>query len=311
VNEQLGKVAAESILRGASDVLDALLSLVLQVKVNTVEPCSPELLPLWLGTYPVSASIRTEAGHGVTLLIETESAANLLDRMAGKPAGEREALTDEDRESLTESLGIALTQGFSQFLSEAGEATPGDDAVTVRSGGDADAAAILNVIGESAGAAQVTLSSVPDFELDAMLLYSDSIEPLAAGTLAADAPPQPNVLSPEEMNDILSGFTPSPNDMGLGGSGVSSTPLPMNIDMVLDIRLRATARLGSIELPLGDVLSFGPGTIIDVGRLVDEPVDLLVNNKLIARGDVVVVDEKYGLRITEIVSPRERIESLR
>jgi flagellar motor switch protein FliN/FliY len=87
--------------------------------------------------------------------------------------------------------------------------------------------------------------------------------------------------------------------------------VPGNMDMVLDIRLRATARLGSIEMPLGDVLSFGPGTIIDVGRLVDEPVDLLVNNKLIARGDIVVVDEKYGLRITEIISPRERIESLR
>ncbi|HPO31524.1 MAG TPA: FliM/FliN family flagellar motor switch protein, partial [Candidatus Hydrogenedentes bacterium] len=48
-----------------------------------------------------------------------------------------------------------------------------------------------------------------------------------------------------------------------------------------------------------------------VGHLVDEPVELLVNDKLIARGDVVVVDEKFGLRITEIVSPRERIESLR
>jgi flagellar motor switch protein FliN/FliY len=58
-------------------------------------------------------------------------------------------------------------------------------------------------------------------------------------------------------------------------------------------------------------MKLGPGSIIEVGHMVDEPVDLLVNGKLIARGDVVVVDEKFGLRITEIVSARERIESLR
>ena len=112
------------------------------------------------------------------------------------------------------------------------------------------------------------------------------------------------------MNDILHGFggdSPARDSMRIQ----EEVRVPANLDMVLDIRLRATARLGSVELPLGDVLSFGPGSIIDVGRLVDEPVDLLVNNKLIARGDIVVVDEKYGLRITEIVSPRERIESLR
>jgi flagellar motor switch protein FliN/FliY len=81
--------------------------------------------------------------------------------------------------------------------------------------------------------------------------------------------------------------------------------------MVLDIQLVAMARLGRIEMPIGEILNLGPGSIIEVGHLVDEPVDLFVNNKLIARGDVVVVDEKLGLRITEIISPRERIESLR
>ena len=84
-----------------------------------------------------------------------------------------------------------------------------------------------------------------------------------------------------------------------------------NLDMVLDIRLTATARLGRVEMPISDILSLGPGSIVEVGHLVDEPVELLVNEKLIARGDVVVVDEKFGLRITEIVSARERIESLR
>ena len=64
-------------------------------------------------------------------------------------------------------------------------------------------------------------------------------------------------------------------------------------------------------MPIAEVLSLGPGSIIEVGHLVDDPIELLVNDKLVARGDVVVVDEKFGLRITEIISREERIESLR
>jgi flagellar motor switch protein FliN/FliY len=81
--------------------------------------------------------------------------------------------------------------------------------------------------------------------------------------------------------------------------------------MILDIRLVVKARLGRVEMPIAEILSLGPGSIIEVGHLVDEPIELLVNDKLIARGDVVVVDEKFGLRITEIVSTQERIESMR
>ncbi|MBI4559640.1 MAG: flagellar motor switch protein FliN [Candidatus Hydrogenedentes bacterium] len=82
------------------------------------------------------------------------------------------------------------------------------------------------------------------------------------------------------------------------------------MDMVLDITLVATARLGRVEMPIRDILALGPGSVIEVGHLIDEPVELLVNDRIIARGDVVVVDEKFGLRITEIISPQARIESL-
>lgn len=95
------------------------------------------------------------------------------------------------------------------------------------------------------------------------------------------------------------------------GTQASGPGVHNNLDMILDIRLVATARLGHVEMPISDILTLGPGSIFEVGRAVDDPVDLLVNDKLIARGEVVVVDEKFGIRITEIVSPKERIESLR
>lgn len=116
----------------------------------------------------------------------------------------------------------------------------------------------------------------------------------------------------EETQTTESGGSPSATSAEPTGRGPASTRnTGRNLDMVLDINLVATARLGRIEMPIADILALGPGSIIEVGHLVDEPVELLVNDKLIARGEVVVVDEKFGLRITEILSPRERIESLR
>ncbi|MCC6154900.1 MAG: flagellar motor switch protein FliN [Candidatus Hydrogenedentes bacterium] len=124
-------------------------------------------------------------------------------------------------------------------------------------------------------------------------------------------------MSQDEVNAMLSGLGPNADSETYAAPAPSAAhrDVPLadsrNLDMVLDIRLTATARLGRVEMQISDILTLGPGSIIEVGHLVDEPVELLVNDKLIARGDVVVVDEKFGLRITEIVSPRERIESLR
>ena len=132
---------------------------------------------------------------------------------------------------------------------------------------------------------------------------ADSLERLVPGAKAApaataSAPPPP----PKQENSMT---------MSSESANRPLEPLPANMEMILDIRLMATARLGRIEMPISDILALGPGSIFEVGRAVDDPIDLLINDKLIARGDVVVVDEKFGIRITEIVSTRERIESLR
>ena len=84
-----------------------------------------------------------------------------------------------------------------------------------------------------------------------------------------------------------------------------------NLDIVLDISLKAVARLGEVEMPISEILKLGPGSVIEIDRLIDEPIDLLVNERLVARGEVVTIDEKFALRVTEIVSKEERIKSLR
>ncbi|MBI2567115.1 MAG: flagellar motor switch protein FliN [Candidatus Schekmanbacteria bacterium] len=84
-----------------------------------------------------------------------------------------------------------------------------------------------------------------------------------------------------------------------------------NIQLILDIELPISVRLGEAEMLLEDVLRLSPGSIIELGQSADEPVDLLVNNRRIARGEVVVVDSNFGLRITSVESALERIKSLR
>ncbi len=83
------------------------------------------------------------------------------------------------------------------------------------------------------------------------------------------------------------------------------------LDLILDVQLQATVELGRSRLSIRDVLGLGPGSVVALDRLAGEPADLLVNGKALARGEVVVIDENFGIRITEILAPTERISSLR
>ena len=82
------------------------------------------------------------------------------------------------------------------------------------------------------------------------------------------------------------------------------------IDVILDIDLPLVVRFGRTELPLKTVTRLGPGSLIDLGRTPDEPVEILVSNQVVARGEVVIVSGSYGVRILEVVSARDRIRSM-
>jgi flagellar motor switch protein FliN/FliY len=82
-----------------------------------------------------------------------------------------------------------------------------------------------------------------------------------------------------------------------------------NIEILKDVPMQVTVELGRTTMMIRDVLELGTGSIIELDKLAGEPVDLLVNNKLIARGEVVVIDESFGVRITDIVSPVERLKN--
>ncbi|MDR1043994.1 MAG: flagellar motor switch protein FliN [Candidatus Adiutrix sp.] len=82
------------------------------------------------------------------------------------------------------------------------------------------------------------------------------------------------------------------------------------LDFILDIPLEISVELGRARMVINDLLQLGQGSVIELMKLAGEPLEIFVNGKLVARGEVVVVNEKFGVRVTDIVSPMERVKSL-
>jgi flagellar motor switch protein FliN/FliY len=115
-------------------------------------------------------------------------------------------------------------------------------------------------------------------------------EPLPATETQAASDPRPDVPSAE---------------------GMASPVLSPGLELLLDVELEATLRFGSREMPLGEILELGPGDVVELDRHVADPVDLIVGDKIVARGEVVLMNGNFGLRVTEVAAPRKRLESIR
>lgn len=131
-------------------------------------------------------------------------------------------------------------------------------------------------------------------------------KPVKQAEMRADAaPPRPAPASssdPARSNparaDNFSPTTASPT----GFSGW---------ELLLDVELEASLRFGAREMPLGEILDLGPGDVVQLDRHVNDPVDLIVGDKIVARGEVVLVNGNFGLRVTEVAEPQKRLESIR
>ena len=83
------------------------------------------------------------------------------------------------------------------------------------------------------------------------------------------------------------------------------------LELLLDVPLDVSVELGRARMSIQELLSLGPGSVIELDKIAGEPLDILVNERLVARGEAVVVNDKFGVRITDIVSPQERVARLR
>ena len=149
--------------------------------------------------------------------------------------------------------------------------------------------------------------------------------PLPETKAAAVAAPRQaeTAISPPPQEPIYGqAFVQSPREMSnrpqFAVQPVQFAPLqesnmlhsPQNLDLIMDVPLDVSVELGKTKKTIGEILELNQGAIIQLDKLAGEPVDLLVNGKLIAKGEVVVIDENYGIRITTIISPIDRMNKL-
>lgn len=96
----------------------------------------------------------------------------------------------------------------------------------------------------------------------------------------------------------------------LGADAGASAGKEMNINLILDVAVTLSLEVGRARMSVRDLLQLAPGAIVELDRLAGEPLDVLVNGVRIARGEVVVVNEKFGIRLTDVVSQTERMEQV-
>lgn len=99
-------------------------------------------------------------------------------------------------------------------------------------------------------------------------------------------------------------------DLGGTGEVVGGASGKPNLDLIRDIQVTLTVELGRTDMVIEEVMGLTPGKVVELDKLAGEPLDVLVNGKLLAKGEVVVVDENFGIRITSIVDPRARVQAL-
>lgn len=168
-----------------------------------------------------------------------------------------------------------------------------------------DEARLARIVGDAAWVGTYSLTVGGDLLTQALMLYAPH------GSLDAAAPPAaapaPKPATPDANANMAN--QPANNSNAARRYGKPEPP-PRNIERLLEVELDIVVRFGITNMPLRDVVRMGIGAMIELNRAVDEPVELLVNDRPLARGEVVVVDGYYGVRITEINTPAERALSI-
>ena len=213
-------------------------------------------------------------------------------KLAGDMAGRFSVLLDSSLlESPLVGEGVDQKAGWAELLREIAEAAAAD--CQTKSGTKCRVDSFEPIESEARVSRAFQLRSG---DRAWTILVRDEVRPAKAGVSASADASQP-VRAPVAAE--------------AGRAAFASPPLAPGLELLLDVELDAALRFGCREMPLGDILELGPGDVVQLDRNVADPVDLVIGDKIVARGEVVLVEGNFGLRVTEVASPRKRLESIR
>ncbi len=236
--------------------------------------------------HPFSIELRGREAVRFDLFLSIEAIHAINEIFGGAPAtlatdSAGAALTTEQREVVDEFLRQVLGLATSRLKPDFGELNPAVlSAQEVLSAADAQVTSLSN--GSRTIVYSLSISEVESQSLGKLLKLPESLQQEA--TPPAPAPP--------------------------ADSAIAECLQERNFNLLLDVELAVTLRFGRREMLLKDILELDSGSVVELDRLVQEPVELLLDRKLIARGEVVIVEGNYGVRVTEVASPEQRIECL-
>ena len=195
-------------------------------------------------------------------------------------------LDPEVLESPLMGEGVDQKAGWGEILKETAEAAAAE--LLAKTGKKCRIEKFEEIAGESKASCAFQLKSGE--RVFAILVRDEVRVPKLAAPPPAAAQSAPQAAAPAQA---------PPQALGAG------------VELLLDVELEAALRFGCKEMPLGEILDLGPGDVVQLDRNVADPVDLIVGDKIVARGEVVLVNGNFGLRITEVAAPRKRLESIR
>lgn len=216
-----------------------------------------------------------------------------------------------------EELDKLLEGGGEEDSSEeSSEATKGSDKPKQESSGPIsqdDIDALLSGGGESSDKAEAAGDSSGDNDLDwgdafaeaaaggddaaAKAMNEGALEEVEGSAKPSEPPSAPAPEAPAAQFNDLS------HEQGVTGNSA-------NLDFILEIPLEISVELGRSRMQIKDLLQLGQGSVVELNKMAGEPADIYVNQKLLAKGEVVVMNEKFGVKLTEIISPADRVKSL-
>lgn len=270
-------------------------------------------------------------GGRLTWFITNDDATGLSDLLIGGSGDRSAVLTEMHLDALTVAFGDMLTRavesighGVDEPL-QAGEIDLGMESELP----DSEPASTRLVLAlQVEGFGPLVVVQQADADLTQWLDLHALAEAFAAPPAPAAPVPEPAAVAPAEDQPEPAGpppatAQPAPGDAaanvvslaGAAPAAAATQPGPElrsqgDLEMLMNVPLPLTVELGSTQRTIRELVDFSIGSIIELGKLAGDPLDIKVNDRVIARGEVVVIDEEFGIRVTEIVSPEDRLRGL-